>query len=163
MIGIVVALSAVPPTQGLSGNTSSNSHPIDVDNSCSRAAQVGWVAVDPLVPLSPDAAEHFFADAFYVADSEWPYVDEYSTYSYQSTVIEPGKTGRLDMGPPDMRRDRLLIVRSFSPKSGRSPGTVADGRVEVFELGEATPNRVGIVDGTDACVPLAPLDRRYRF
>lgn len=163
VVGIAVVLGAAPSTPVPTGNAAGRVHAMRVVNGCSLAAQLGWVALDPVVPLDPDAAGRFFEEAVYIGESEWPYLDEYSTYPNQTPVLAPGETADLEVDSASLRRHRLLLVRTFQPKSGRTPGTTAESRIDIFDLGDLVPQEASLVDGEDSCVPQAPLDRRYRL
>lgn len=162
VVGMVVALGVISSSPSPGQAKGRNEDVVVVVNDCSRAAQVGWVGVDPVVPFDSNQAGRFFEDAVYVGDSEWPYLDRYSTFANQTAVIVPGEKAELEMGSASPRR-RLLLVATFSPKGERAPGSIAGRTVGVFDIGDSVPEHIGLADGENECIPQPPLDRRYRF
>lgn len=107
-----------------------------VENRCSRAVQVGWLASDTAVPVTEDVLDGFFGPAVYVEGERWPQVDPYGIYANQTGVIPPG-----DSWPMEVRDDAVsaggadragapevsfvLVSRVFSPKDGGLGGNPA--------------------------------------
>lgn len=143
-----VLLAVVPLSLRGSSDTraaSPKTRTVMVENRCSRAVQVGWLASDTAVPVTEDALDAFFEPAVYVEGERWPHVDPYGIYPNQTGVIPPG-----DSQPMEVRDDAVsaggpgrgaaqevsfvLVSRVFPPQDGTPGGGPVSGMATVRSL-----------------------------
>ncbi len=160
---IAAAFGALPTNTTPSAKIAGKERHVRVSNGCSSAVQVGWIALDPLVPLDSAFAQRFFEDATYVSGSEWPQVEEFSTYPNQTPVIPPDDFAVLSMDSSESERHRILIIRTFLPRKDRPAGEIAEGSLSAFDLGSGMPDELRLEDTEGSCGLQPPFDRRYRI